>query len=88
MYAKDNEFLQEEANLEFVVANLNRLHPGFVVLCGDLTNRTGDNAEVASYKQIMTQLDPAIPFITLPAITMLGIFRLHPHWPAIGAIKF
>ena len=61
MYAKDNDFLQETANLEFVIANLNRLHPDFVVVCGDLTNRTGDQAEITAYKQMMRKLDPAIP---------------------------
>jgi len=66
MYAKDNNFLQEEANLEFVVANLNRLHPDFVVVCGDLTDRTGDEAEIAAYKQTMRKLDPSIPVYNVP----------------------
>jgi serine/threonine-protein phosphatase CPPED1 len=61
MYAKDNDFLQEEANLEFVIANLNRLHPDFVVVCGDLTDRTGDEAEITAYKQMLRKLDPTIP---------------------------
>jgi 3',5'-cyclic AMP phosphodiesterase CpdA len=61
MYAKDKNFLQEKANLEFVIANLNRLHPDFVVVCGDLTNRTGDEAEITAYKQMLGKLDPAIP---------------------------
>lgn len=60
MYAKDNDFLQEKANLEFVIANLNRLHPDFVVVCGDLTDRTGDEAEIAAYKQMLRKLDPTI----------------------------
>lgn len=66
MYAKDKDFLQEEANLEFVVANLNRLHPDFVVVCGDLTDRTGDEAEIAAYKQTMQKLDPTIPVYNVP----------------------
>jgi predicted phosphodiesterase len=61
MYAKDKDFLQEQANLEFVIANLNRLHPDFVVVCGDLTDRTGDEAEIAAYKQMLHKLDPSIP---------------------------
>src|ERR1700743_1705723 len=61
MYAKDENFLQEKANLEFVIANLNRLHPDFVVVCGDLTNRTGDEAEITAYKEMLRKLDPAIP---------------------------
>ena len=61
MYAKDRNLLQEKANFEFVIANLNRLHPDFVVICGDLTNRTGDEAEITAYKEMLRKLDPAIP---------------------------
>lgn len=61
MYAKDKNFAQETANFEFAIANLNRLHPRFVVVCGDLVNRTGDPAEIAEYKRILGKLDPSIP---------------------------
>lgn len=47
MYAKDKNFTQETVNFKFAIANLNRLHPLFVVICGDLVNRTGDPASVA-----------------------------------------
>jgi 3',5'-cyclic AMP phosphodiesterase CpdA len=66
MYAKDENFLQEKANLEFVIANLNRLHPDFVMVCGDLTNRTGDEAEIEAYKKMLQELDPAIPVYNVP----------------------
>ena len=61
MYAKDQNFTQETANFEFAIANLNRLHPRFVVICGDLVNRAGDAAEIAEYKRILRELDPFIP---------------------------
>lgn len=61
MYAKDKNFKRETANFEFVIANLNRLRPRFVVICGDLVNRTGDSAEIAEYKRILRELDPSIP---------------------------
>ena len=61
MYAKDQNFAQETVNFEFAIANLNRLHPRFVVICGDLVNRTGDPAEIAEYKRILEKLDPSIP---------------------------
>jgi UDP-2,3-diacylglucosamine pyrophosphatase LpxH len=61
MYAKDKNFAQETANFEFAVANLNRLHPRFVVVAGDFVNRTGDPAEIAEYKRILGKLDPSIP---------------------------
>jgi 3',5'-cyclic AMP phosphodiesterase CpdA len=61
MYAKDQNFAQETANFEFVIANLNRLHPRFVVICGDLVNRTGDPVEIAEYKRVLQELNPSIP---------------------------
>jgi 3',5'-cyclic AMP phosphodiesterase CpdA len=61
MYAKDQSFTQETANFEFAIANLNRLHPRFVVICGDLVNRAGDPAEIAEYKRVLQKLDPSIP---------------------------
>lgn len=61
MYAKDQNFTQETANFEFAITNLNRLHPRFVVICGDLVNRTGDAAEITEYKRILKELDPSIP---------------------------
>lgn len=60
MYSKDQNFAHETANFEYVIANLNRLHPKFVVICGDLVNRTGDAAEIAEYKRVLRQLDPSI----------------------------
>lgn len=65
MYAKDQNFTQETANFEFAIANLNRLHPRFVVICGDLVNRTGDSAEIAEYKRILQKLDPSIPIYSV-----------------------
>lgn len=61
MYANDRNFTQETANLEFVVANLNRLHPRFVIVCGDLVNRSADQAEIGEYKRILGELDRSIP---------------------------
>src|SRR5438105_4862104 len=61
MFAKNQDTLQEQANLEFVVASINRLKPAFVVVCGDLVNRTGDAEQIKEYKRIMHELDPHIP---------------------------
>jgi 3',5'-cyclic AMP phosphodiesterase CpdA len=61
MYAKDKDFAEETANFEFAIANINRLRPRFVVICGDLTNRHGDAAQIAEYKRILRKLNPGIP---------------------------
>jgi 3',5'-cyclic AMP phosphodiesterase CpdA len=66
MFAQDRDFRQETANWQFVIANVNRLHPAFLVVCGDLTNRTGDAAQIAEYKRINAQLDRSIHQYSVP----------------------
>jgi 3',5'-cyclic AMP phosphodiesterase CpdA len=84
MDAKDKNFTQETANLEFVVANLNRLHPRFVVICGGLVNRIAEPAEIAEYKRVVHELDPSIPVYyvagnhdvgDIPTAATIGGFR-------------
>ncbi len=59
MFAKNENFLQETANFEFFVANVNRLKPAFVIVCGDLTN-AHTSAQIAEYHRIAGKLSPAI----------------------------
>jgi 3',5'-cyclic AMP phosphodiesterase CpdA len=59
MYAKDKNFVQETANFEFFIANVNRLKPMFVIVCGDLTN-AHTPAQIAEYHRIAAKLDPSI----------------------------
>ena len=61
MFAKNQDTLQEQANLSFVVASINRLKPAFVVVCGDLVNRTADAEQISQYKRIIGEIDPHIP---------------------------
>jgi 3',5'-cyclic AMP phosphodiesterase CpdA len=65
-FAGDRDFVQETANYEFVVANLNRLRPSFVVVCGDLINKPGDPAQTAEYLRITSTVDPAIRVYGVP----------------------
>jgi serine/threonine-protein phosphatase CPPED1 len=60
MFTKDVDFAQETANFEFAIATANRLKPAFVVITGDLINKTGDPAMTAEYKRITAKLDPKI----------------------------
>jgi serine/threonine-protein phosphatase CPPED1 len=60
MFAEDRNFTQETTNWEFIIANANRLGPAFIVVCGDLTNKQGDAAQIAEYKRINRKLNPAI----------------------------
>jgi serine/threonine-protein phosphatase CPPED1 len=60
MYTADRDFVQETANWEFAIANINRLHPAFLVVTGDLTNKAEDVAQIAEYKRINGKLDRSI----------------------------
>lgn len=64
MYTKDADFVQETANFEFFIANVNRLKPQFVVITGDLTNDLTNNdakaGQITEYHRIARKLDPAI----------------------------
>ena len=60
MYDKDADFAHETANFEFAVAAANRIKPAFVIVTGDLTNKTGDAAQVAEFHRIARKLDPKI----------------------------
>ena len=66
MFTDNKDFKQETANWEFVIANINRLHPAFVVVTGDLTNKQGDADQIAEYKRINAKLDPSIHLYSVP----------------------
>ncbi|MCU1239240.1 MAG: metallophosphoesterase [Candidatus Solibacter sp.] len=66
MYTKDVDFAHETANFEYAIANANRLKPAFVVVTGDLTNKSTDPAQAAEYKRIAAKLDPAIKLYSVP----------------------
>lgn len=90
-FAEDREFSQETANYEFVVANVNRLEPAFIVICGDLINKPGDAAQRAEYLRITALIDPSIPVYAVagnhdvgnePTPESLSDYREHfgPDW--------
>lgn len=66
MYKKDADFKQETANWQFVVANVNRLHPAFLIVTGDLTNKGADADQIAEYKRIDAKLDKSIHLYSVP----------------------
>jgi 3',5'-cyclic AMP phosphodiesterase CpdA len=61
-----NGFTQDTANLEFVIAAVNRLHPAFLIITGDLVNRQGDQAQTAEYFRVTGKLDPSIRLYNVP----------------------
>ena len=60
-FTQDKDFTQETTNYEFAVANVNRLRPAFVVICGDLINKTGDKTQANEYFRITSKIDRTIP---------------------------
>jgi serine/threonine-protein phosphatase CPPED1 len=67
-----DDFRQETANFEFLVATANRLRPAFVVVTGDLVNRASNPGQVAEFKRIAAMLDKSIPLYTLPGNHDIG----------------
>ena len=65
MFTKDVDFTHETANLEFAVAAANRMMPAFVVITGDLTNKSDDPAQAAEYKRITAKLNPKIKLFSV-----------------------
>jgi predicted MPP superfamily phosphohydrolase len=61
MFTDNKDFSQDVANFEFTVAAVNRLHPAFVVITGDLVNKPGDPAQIAAYRRIVGKIDSSIP---------------------------
>lgn len=61
MFTGNKDFVQETANFEFAVANVNRLHPAFVIITGDLVNKPGDADQIAEFRRIVAKIDTAIP---------------------------
>ena len=61
MYTNSRGFEQETANFEFVVATINRIKPAFVIVCGDLVQTPGHQAEIAEYRRVAAKIDHSIP---------------------------
>jgi 3',5'-cyclic AMP phosphodiesterase CpdA len=65
-FTANQDFARETANFERAIAEANRLRPAFVVVCGDLTHRAGDAAQIAEYLRIVARLDRSIPLYNVP----------------------
>lgn len=86
MYTANRDFAQETANFEFAIATANRLHPAFVIVCGDLVNQAGNAAQIAEFQRIAHKLEGGIALYTVagnhdvgdaPSPESLAVFRSH-----------
>jgi DNA repair exonuclease SbcCD nuclease subunit len=58
----DNKSIEKDVkNFETAIAHANRLHPDFVVICGDLVNKPGDPTQEQAFLKVCKQLDKSIP---------------------------
>ncbi len=60
MTAEDKNFEKETELFQRAVDMVNRLKPAFVVICGDLVNKPGDEAQANELQRIAGSLDPSI----------------------------
>lgn len=72
MHATNADFEQETANFEFAITTANRLKPAFVIVTGDLVNKTGDKTQMDEYLRIAAKLDRSIPLYQLPGNHDIG----------------
>lgn len=59
-FSDNAEFGRETENFEKAITEANRLSPEFVVVCGDLVNKPGDDQQIREYKRIASRLNPSI----------------------------
>jgi len=91
MFASDSSFQEETRLFQEAIAHANRLDPAFVVITGDLVNKTGDPAQIAELRRIAGQLHRHIPLYwvsgnhdvgNVPSPTSLAAYReiFGPDW--------
>lgn len=59
---KNKDFVEEARNFRQALEEANSLGPAFILICGDLVNRPGDEAQIAEFFRIIEEKkDPAVP---------------------------
>jgi serine/threonine-protein phosphatase CPPED1 len=71
-FESNKGFGKETELYEKAVAAINRLHPAFVVLTGDLVNNRADREQISEFKRITASIDQHIPVYYLPGNHDIG----------------
>ncbi|MGB2867528.1 MAG: metallophosphoesterase [Bacteroidota bacterium] len=66
MYRIGKNFKHERENARKAIAAVNKLHPDFVVVTGDLVNKEGNKKQIAAFKETFAMLDTTIPLYLVP----------------------
>jgi len=61
MYRIGRDFKHEREHVAKAVRAINRLRPDFVVICGDLVNKAGNEKQIKAFKESFAALDSTIP---------------------------
>lgn len=72
MYKTGNNFQHERENATTALDAVNKLHPDFVIVTGDLVNKEGDKEQIAAFKETFAKLDTTIPLYLVPGNHDLG----------------
>jgi serine/threonine-protein phosphatase CPPED1 len=72
MYLLSRDYKKERRDLGKAIAAANRLHPEFVVICGDLVNDAENKKQITAFKEITAQLDSNISIYLLPGNHDIG----------------
>jgi len=81
-FAYDKDFVRETELFEKAIAHANRLKPAFVVICGDLVNKPGDEEQIAEFLRICEKLNRNIPLYLVSGNHDIG------NNPTAESIKF
>jgi 3',5'-cyclic AMP phosphodiesterase CpdA len=60
-FNENRSFEKETEHFEKAIREANRLKPAFVIVTGDLVNRSLDTAQIREYKRVSQELDAGIP---------------------------
>jgi 3',5'-cyclic AMP phosphodiesterase CpdA len=80
-FYKDSTAL-EVARYKKAVAIVNRLHPDFVVITGDLINNAGNEDQLTKFRHVTAMVDPDIPVFLTPGNHDVG------NTPTVNSVEY
>ena len=66
MFSDNVNMDYETRHLIIAVDVINSMRPDFVIVSGDLTNKTGDSIQVVTFRRLISQISSSIPVYLVP----------------------